>query len=101
MLHANAVDFMMKILCICNLNALLSFTKENLYSQFKTKVINCIGAQHCRELFNNRDSLVKLILDCSRYSIIKEKPECHELLNTSADLMYRLHVTRIKKLSLE
>ena len=72
--------------------------KKPIYSQFKTKVINCIGAQHWRELFNNRDSLVKLILGCSRYSIIKEKPE---LLNTSADLIYRLHVTRINKVSLE
>ena len=75
--------------------------RKPIYSQFKTKVINCIGAQYWRELFNNRDSLVKLILDCSRYSIIKEKPECRELLNTSAALIYRLHVTRINKLSLE
>ena len=26
---------------------------------------------------------------------------CREILNTSADLIYRLHVTRINKLSLE
>ena len=75
--------------------------RKPIYSQFKTKIFNCIGTQHWRELFNNRDSLVKIILDCSRYSIIKEKPECRELLNTNADLIYRHHVTRIIKLSLE
>ena len=34
-----------------------------IYSQFKNKVINCIGAQHWRELLNYRDSLVKLLLN--------------------------------------
>ena len=75
--------------------------RKPIFSQFNTKFIYCIGAQHWRGLFNNRDSLVKLILDCSRYSIIKEKPEFRELLNTSADLIDRLHVTRLNKLSLE
>ena len=41
---------------------------------------------------------MKLILDWSRYSVIKEKPECREMLDSSADLIYRLHVTRIDKL---
>ena len=70
-------------------------------SQFKNKVIKCIGAQHWGEFFNNTDSLVKLILDCSRCSIIQENPACRSILNTSADLIYRLHVTRINKLSME
>ena len=65
--------------------------RKPIYSQFKTKVINCVGAQHWRELFNNRDSLVKLILDCSRYSIIKEKPECRELLNTRLNIQTSHH----------
>ena len=73
--------------------------RKPIFSQIKNQIINCIGAQHQRELFNDRDSLVKLILDCSRYSIINEKPEYHEILNTSADLIYRLHITRINKLS--
>ena len=46
--------------------------RKPIYSQFKTKVINCIGAQHWRELFNNRDGLVKLVLNCSRFSIISQ-----------------------------
>ena len=72
--------------------------QKKLYTQnLKNKVINFIGAQHWKELLNNRESLVKLILDCSCYSIIKEKPKCREILNTSADLIYRLHVTRINK----
>ena len=75
--------------------------RKPIYSHFKNKVINCIGAKYWRDLFNNRDSLVKLILDCSRYSIIKENPECSEILNISADLINRLHVTRLNKVSLE
>ena len=34
--------------------------RKPIYSQFKTKVIKCIGAQHWRELSNNRDSLINL-----------------------------------------
>ena len=37
--------------------------RKPIYSNIKNQVINCIGAPHGRELFNNRDSLVKLILD--------------------------------------
>ena len=59
----------------------------------KTRVINCIGAHKWREF------LVKLLLDCSRYSIIKEKTEYQEILNTTTNLCYKLHVTRINKLS--
>ena len=101
-LHANAVDYKMKIERIWYLNALLSLNQKILiYSQFKNKVIKCIGAQHWEEFINNTDSLVKLILDCSRCSIIQENPACRAILNTRADLIYRLHVTRINKLSME
>ena len=47
--------------------------RKPLYSGIKSQVINCIGVHKWRELFNNRDNLVKLILDCSRYPIIKDK----------------------------
>ena len=38
---------------------------------------------------------MKLLSDCSCYSIIKKKPEYCEMLNTSTYLIYRLHVARI------
>ena len=99
MLRANAVDYMMKTYRICYLNAQPSFTKDNLYTKKKKNEV--IGVQHWRELFNNRDRFVKRILDCSRCYIIKEKPEYCEILHTSTDLIYRLYVARINKLSRE
>ena len=75
--------------------------RKPLYLTIKTKVINCIGIHKWRELFNNRDNLVKLILDCSRYPIIKENPEYRELLNATTNLIDRLHVKRTNKLTAE
>ena len=37
--------------------------RKTLYSRIKSQVINCIGDHNWRELFNNRNNLVKLILD--------------------------------------
>ena len=48
--------------------------RKPMYVLIKNQVINCIGVLKRRELFDNRDSLVKLILDCSRYPIIKRNP---------------------------
>ena len=72
--------------------------RKPLYSEIKTLVINCIGAQKWRELFNSRDNQVKLLLDCSRYSIIKDKPDYRKILNATTNLCYKIHVTRINKL---
>ena len=47
--------------------------RKPIYVSIKNQVINCIGVLKWRELFGNRDSLVKLILDCSRYPIIKKE----------------------------
>ena len=69
--------------------------RKPLYLEIKTLVINCIGAQKWRELFNSRDNLVKLLLDCSRYSIIKDKPDYRKILNATTNLCYKIHVTRI------
>ena len=73
--------------------------RKTLYSGIKSQVINCIGDHNWRELFNNKNNLVKLILDCSRYPVIKEKPQYQSILNATTDLCYRLHVTRTNKLS--
>lgn len=78
---------------------LLIHQRKPLYSGIKSKVINCIGVHNWRELFSNRDNLVKLILDCSSYPIIKEKSEYQAILNATTDLCCRLHVTRTNKLA--
>ena len=59
--------------------------RKTLYSGIKSQVI-CVGDHNWRELFNNRNNLVKLILDCSHYPIIKEKPEFQSILNATTDL---------------
>ena len=69
-LHANAVDSLYdEELAHMSLEYMYqAFVHQRkvkpiyMYSQNKNQVINCIGAQHWRELFNKRDSLVKLIL---------------------------------------
>ena len=66
--------------------------RKPLYSGIKSQVINCIGVHNWRELFNNRNNLGKLFLDCSSYRIIKEKTEYQTILNATTDLCYRLHV---------
>ena len=75
--------------------------RKPLYVSIKNQVINCIGVLKWRELFDNRDSLVKLILDCSRYPIIKKKSEYKNLLKETTELCYKIHSARIQKLSTE
>lgn len=70
------------------------------YTELKSKVINCIGAIKWRELFiNNRENLVKLILDCSSFSVLRDKSEYTAIVKISTELCYRLHVARTNKLS--
>ena len=74
--------------------------RKPLYTELKSKVINCIGAMKWRELFNNkRENLVKLILDCSSFSVIKDKAEYPAITKLSTELCYRLHVARTNKLA--
>ena len=75
--------------------------RKPLYVSIKNQVINCIGVLKWRELFDNRDSLVKLILDCSRYPIIKKKSEYKNILKETTELCYKIHSARIQKLSTE
>ena len=78
MLHASAADYdedLAHMLLEC---PAFIHQRKPLYSEIKTQVINCIGAHKWRELFNSRDKLVKLLLDCSRYSIIKDR-KCLEI----------------------
>ena len=75
--------------------------RKPLYVSIKNQVINCIGVLKWRELFDNRDSLVKLILDCSRYPIIKTKSEYKNILKETTNLCYKIHSAIIQKLSTE
>ena len=72
-----------------------------VHVSIKNQVINCIGVLKWRELFDNRDSLVKLILYCSRVPIIKKKSKYKNILKKTTDLCYKIHSARIQKLLTE
>ena len=77
--------------------ALLSQLKL-LYPTIKDLVIQNIGLVDWNEIFNSKESIVQLIMDCSIFSEIHEKPVSTEILRISREICFRLHFTRLNKL---
>ena len=72
--------------------------RKLFYPRIKQLVISNIGIIKWKELFNNRESIVRLVLDCSSFTEILGKSVQIEIQRISTELCHRLHLTRLNKL---
>ena len=79
---------------------LLECPALTFYPRIKKLVtcINNIGIIKWKELFNNRESIIRLILDCSSFTEILGKSVQIEIQRISTVMCHRLHLTRLNKL---
>ncbi|MCG8113153.1 MAG: reverse transcriptase family protein [Candidatus Thiodiazotropha taylori] len=77
---------------------LLREDRKEPYTSFKNTVVRCIGAVAWQQSFSVSDSLVRLILDCTRFSHMfsGEDLDCVERL--SRNLCYKIHIKRLSLL---
>ena len=64
--------------------------RKLFYPRIKKLVINNIGTIKWKELFNNRESIVRLILDCSSFTEILGKSVQTEIQRISTEMCHRI-----------
>ena len=73
--------------------------RKQYFSNVRSIVLNCIGIRHWEEIFKNKVKLVQLILDCSKFQIIFDKPDYLRIVKATTEMCHNLHVARLQKLS--
>ena len=73
--------------------------RKQYFSNVRSIVLNCIGIRHWEEIFKNKVKLVQLILDCSKFQSISDKPDYLRIVKATTEMCHNLHVARLQKLS--
>ena len=74
--------------------------RKQYFSNVRSIVLNCIGLRLWEEIFKNKDKHVQLILDCSVFQIIFDKPDYLRIVKATTEMCHNLHVARLQKLSI-
>ena len=71
--------------------------RRQSYSKIKSLVISEIGESQWKNIFNNQNSVLKLILDFGWFGIFNESKCRQALERATTDLCYNLHRERLLK----
>ena len=64
------------------------------YSKTKSMIISQIGENQWKSLFNNPEKIIKLILDCGWFEILRESKILQSLERVTTEMCYNLHKER-------
>jgi hypothetical protein len=71
--------------------------RNELYIPIKRRIINLIGPRKWKEMFNNRLSITKLILDCSNFTEeLGNQQNIDEIETLCRNYYYKLHNKRLE-----
>ena len=72
--------------------------RKLFYPKVRSLVIGYIGIDQWRTISNRKVNMVKLLIDCSIFSVFTCESHVKEITKASSELCYRLYLKRIHKL---
>ena len=73
--------------------------RKQYFGHLRSLVVNCIGVKQWESVFNTKEKLIRLILDCSSFACLTGKKESQAIVKATTELCHRLHHTRLQKLN--